>query len=242
MPTATAGDAVVRKLVTFGRILREAGVEVGPGRLQDALRSLDLVDLTSRDEVYHALRCTLVSRRDDIDAFDMAFAAFWERVPREPGSRMAVQLEAPPRVLPAHAAGGPAGDEADDEFEAFLLELLSDFQVTIPELGTIRAERRPVVFLTSNRTRELHDALKRRCLYAWVPFPTLDREIEIVRARVPGVAETIDWTQALVALGQAELDAGVVDDTLGSLLKDHEDLERVRELGVPTLLAEAPGG
>ncbi len=159
-------------------------------------------------------------------------------------------------------------DRADDEFEAFLLELLSDFQVTIPEIGTVRAERRPRVILTSNRTRELHDALRRRCLYHWIGHPDLAREIEIVRARVPdvperlaaqaaafvarlreaelakvpGVAETIDWTQALVALGQAELDAGVVDDTLGSLLKDHEDLERVRELGVPTLLAEAPGG
>ena len=82
MPTATAGDAVVRKLVTFGRILREAGLEVGPGRLQDALRGLDQIDLTSREEVYHALRCTLVSRRDDIDAFDMAFAVFWERAPQ----------------------------------------------------------------------------------------------------------------------------------------------------------------
>jgi MoxR-like ATPase len=159
-------------------------------------------------------------------------------------------------------------DRADDEFEAFLLELLSDFQVTIPEIGTVRAERRPRVVLTSNRTRELHDALRRRCLYHWISHPDLAREIEIVRARVPdvperlaaqaaafvarlrdadlakvpGVAETIDWTQALVALGQAELDAGVVDDTLGSLLKDHEDLDRVRELGLATLLVEAPGG
>ena len=156
-------------------------------------------------------------------------------------------------------------DRADDEFEAFLLELLSDFQVTIPEIGTVRAERRPRVILTSNRTRELHDALRRRCLYHWIGHPELDREIEIVRvrvpgvperlavqaaafvarlrtaelAKVPGVAETIDWAQALMALGQAELDAGVVNDTLGSLLKDHEDLERVRELGVPTLLAES---
>ena len=134
-------------------------------------------------------------------------------------------------------------DRSDDEFEAFLLELLSDFQVTIPEIGTIRAERRPRVILTSNRTRELHDALKRRCLYHWIGHPELDREIEIVRARVPGVperlaaeaaafvghlrvmdlaklpgvAETIDWTQALVALGQEELEAGVVDATLGSV-------------------------
>ena len=127
-------------------------------------------------------------------------------------------------------------DRADDEFEAFLLELLSDFQATIPELGTIAARRRPVVFLTSNRTRELHEALKRRCLYMWVPYPSLEREIAIVKARIPevpsrlatqaaafvaeirtldltkapGIAETLDWTQALLALGQEELEADVV--------------------------------
>jgi MoxR-like ATPase len=156
-------------------------------------------------------------------------------------------------------------DRADDEFEAFLLELLSDFQVTIPEIGTIRAERRPRVILTSNRTRELHDALKRRCLYHWIGHPDLEREIEIVRTRVPGVperlaveaarfvarvraidlakqpgvAETIDWTQALVALGQEELEAGVVDSTLGSILKHHEDIERVRDAGLRELVAQA---
>jgi len=156
-------------------------------------------------------------------------------------------------------------DRSDDEFEAFLLELLSDFQVTIPEIGTIRAQRRPRVILTSNRTRELHDALKRRCLYHWIGHPELDREIEIVRARVPGVperlaaeaaafvghlramdlaklpgvAETIDWTQALVALGQEELEAGVVDATLGSVLKHHEDIERVRDEGLRELVARA---
>ena len=158
-------------------------------------------------------------------------------------------------------------DRADDEFEAFLLELLSDFQVTIPEIGTIRAARRPAVILTSNRTRELHDALKRRCLYHWIGHPSLEREIEIVRARVPGVperlaaeaaafvqelrrldlakspgvAETIDWTQALLALGQQELDAGVVDATLGSVLKYHEDVERVRDAGLRELVGEARG-
>jgi MoxR-like ATPase len=147
-------------------------------------------------------------------------------------------------------------DRADDEFEAFLLELLSDFQVTIPELGeTIRAEHRPIVVLTSNRTRELHDALKRRCLYHWIDYPTRDREAEIVRARVPGVAEavvervcdavarlrgvelyklpgvgeTIAWAQALIALGGPN---GDLEDTLGVALKVREDLERVRELGV----------
>ena len=156
-------------------------------------------------------------------------------------------------------------DRADDEFEAFLLELLSDFQVTIPEIGTIKAERRPIVFLTSNRTRELHEALKRRCLYTWVELPDLDREIAIVRARVPeaperlaaqaaafvhelrtldltkqpGIAETIDWTQALLALGQEEIEAGIVDLTLGSVLKFHEDIGRVRDADLQQIVERA---
>jgi uncharacterized protein with von Willebrand factor type A (vWA) domain len=112
VPTATAGDAVVRKLVTFGRILREAGLEVGPGRLQDALRSLDQVDLTSREEVYHALRCTLVSRRDDIEAFDMAFAAFWERAATAQEQPVDLGLEAAARA--PEQAPSPAPAKADD--------------------------------------------------------------------------------------------------------------------------------
>jgi MoxR-like ATPase len=146
-------------------------------------------------------------------------------------------------------------DRADDEFEAFLLEFLSDFAVTIPELGTITAARRPIVLLTSNRTRELHDALKRRCLYHWIDYPTPERERAIVEARLPGVpeavaarvveavsrlrsqgdlyklpgvGETIVWAQALLALG----DEASLDDTLGVALKVHEDVLRVRERGV----------
>jgi MoxR-like ATPase len=144
-------------------------------------------------------------------------------------------------------------DRADDEFEAFLLELLSDFQVSIPELGTVTAERRPLVVITSNRTRELHDALKRRCLYHWIDYPTPEREAEIVRARLPGVpdaiaervcaavarlrgeqlyklpgvGETIDWARALLALDEDDLDS-----TLGVVLKVREDIEAVRESGV----------
>src|SRR5207253_873747 len=146
-------------------------------------------------------------------------------------------------------------DRADEEFEAFLLEVLSDFQVTIPELGTIQARQRPYVILTSNRTRELHDALKRRCLYHWIGHPSLAREIEIVELRVPGVpgrlaeqsarfaaelrsldlqkppgiAETIDWVRALTALGQEELDVENVQATLGLLLKYQEDLLVIRD-------------
>jgi MoxR-like ATPase len=156
-------------------------------------------------------------------------------------------------------------DRADDEFEAFLLEVLSDFQITIPEIGTITASRRPAVVLTSNRTRELHDALKRRCLFHWITHPALEREIEIVRLRVPGVperlsaqcaafvgglrgldlakspgvAETIDWTQALAALGCEELDATVVEQTLGAVLKYHEDFEMLRDETVAALVDEA---
>jgi len=142
-------------------------------------------------------------------------------------------------------------DRADDEFEAFLLELLSDFQITIPEIGTIKAASRPIIILTSNRTRELHDALKRRCLYSWIGFPTPEREIEIVRSRVPevgerlaqkvvaavnrlremelekppGVAETIDWVQSLSAIGADDLSEENASHTLGAVIKSREDLE-----------------
>jgi MoxR-like ATPase len=144
-------------------------------------------------------------------------------------------------------------DRADDEFEAFLLELLSDFQITIPEIGTIEAESPPLVILTSNRTRELHDALKRRCLYHWVPYPDPEREIEIVLTRAPeateviarkvvtavnrlrgldlakppGVAETIDWVATLAVLGEPDLDADTARDTLGAVVKERDDLELV---------------
>jgi len=145
-------------------------------------------------------------------------------------------------------------DRADDEFEAFLLEVLSDFQISIPEIGTITAETAPLVVLTSNRTRELHDALKRRCLYHWVDYPDPAREVEIILvrepavsetlarkvvaavnrlreldlAKPPGVAESIDWVRTLDVLGEDDLDARTVDDTLGAVVKDRDDLELVR--------------
>jgi MoxR-like ATPase len=145
-------------------------------------------------------------------------------------------------------------DRADDEFEAFLLEVLSEFAVTIPELGRVTAERPPAVIVTSNRTRELHDALKRRCLYQWIDHPDLDREVEIIRVRAPdvtealarqvavavarlrkldvakrpGVAEAIDWAHALAFLGVEHLDGEAADATLGAVLKDHDDLELAR--------------
>ncbi len=146
-------------------------------------------------------------------------------------------------------------DRADDEFEAFLLELLSDFQITIPEIGTIAAQTRPLVILTSNRTRELHDALKRRCLYHWIGYPTLEREVEIVLTRLPGVgealaqkvvaavhrlrllemakppgvAETLDWIAAINVVGADDLDVATANDTLGAIVKDRDDLDLVRD-------------
>ena len=153
-------------------------------------------------------------------------------------------------------------DRADDEFEAFLLEFLSDFQVTVPEVGVIRAETPPAVVITSNRTRELHEALKRRCLYHWIEHPDLAREVAIARARlpdapeslvrqvcafvqelrwldlyrVPGVGETLDWAQSLDALDRDRVEPVVADRTLGALLKAREDLDRVREEGVERLM------
>jgi MoxR-like ATPase len=128
-------------------------------------------------------------------------------------------------------------DRADDEFEAFLLEILSDFQISIPEIGTVKAERPPLVVLTSNRTRELHDALKRRCLYHWIGYPDAEREVvsavqrlrELDLAKPPGVAETIDWARTLDFLGETDLDARNAQDTLGAVVKDRDDLDVVRE-------------
>jgi MoxR-like ATPase len=155
--------------------------------------------------------------------------------------------EAPPVLLIDEV------DRSDEEFEAFLLEMLSDFQITIPELGTIKAKKPPVVVLTSNRTRELHDALKRRCLYHWIDYPSLEKEMAIVAARLPGVqaslakqvcafmqqirqrdlykrpgvAETLDWAAALIALGVSDLDAKTIEDTLGCILKYKGDIDQM---------------
>jgi len=156
-------------------------------------------------------------------------------------------------------------DRADEEFEGYLLEFLSDFQVTIPELGTIGASEPPVVVITSNRTREVHDALKRRCVYSWIPYPDFEKEYRIVTSKVPGaserlarqvtafvqelrtadlykaagISETLDWAAALVALDRDVLDADVIDETLGLLLKNQEDIDSVRGERMETILARA---
>jgi MoxR-like ATPase len=154
-------------------------------------------------------------------------------------------------------------DRSDDEFEAFLLEVLSDFQITIPEIGTIKAKRPPFVVVTSNRTREVHDALKRRCLYHWIDYPSFEKELEIVTTKVPqapaqlarqvtafiqelrradlykvpGIAETLDWTTALVALDQHALDIRLVEETLGVILKYQDDIEKVSGTNAEAILA-----
>jgi len=176
------------------------------------------------------------------------------------------------QALEADPAGPPVLlideiDRTDEPFEAYLLEVLSDFQVTIPEIGTVRAAAPPLVVVTSNRTREVHDALKRRCFYAWVDYPDARRELAILRAKVPaatdalarevvgfvqrlrakdlfkapGVAETLDWTQALIALDRVALDPEAVDSTLGILLKYQDDIARVRGPEAEALLAAAGG-
>ena len=156
-------------------------------------------------------------------------------------------------------------DRADEEFEGYLLELLGEFQVTIPELGTVRAVRPPLVIITSNRTREIHDALKRRCLYQWIEYPAFDKELAIVQARipeaparlaaqvtalvqtlrsmelykVPGVSETLDWVAALVALDRQILDTDAIEATLGVALKAKEDIDTVTGAGLAALVARA---
>jgi MoxR-like ATPase len=179
---------------------------------------------------------------------------------RRPLLQALAVTEGPPPVLLIDEV-----DRADDEFEAFLLEILSDFAVTVPELGTFTAVIPPVVVITSNRTRDVHDALKRRCLYHWVEHPDVDREVDILRVRAPhvpvslardvalvaaqlrdmglykppGVAESLDWAEALVLVGVDDLDASAIDTTLGTLLKYREDQDRVRSRGFGDLLATA---
>jgi MoxR-like ATPase len=173
------------------------------------------------------------------------------------------------QALEADFAGPPVLlidelDRTDEPFEAYLLEVLSDFQITIPELGTIKAEQPPIVIVTSNRTREIHDALKRRCFYHWVDYPTAERELQIIRVRLPGVeerlsrqivafvqelrrrdlfklpgvAETLDWTRALTTLDTLELSPAIINDTLGTLLKYQDDIIKMQGTEAAKLLAE----
>jgi MoxR-like ATPase len=209
------------------------------------------------------LRASVLDAGGAGDAVDPEDELYSERfLVRRPLLAAIAHGEGPPPVLLIDEV-----DRADDEFEAFLLEILSDYSVTVPELGTFHAAVPPVVVLTSNRTRDVHDALKRRCLYHWVEHPDFEREVQIVRLRAPGVAEelarqvaaaveglrgmelykppgvaeTIDWAQALAALGRTTLDESTVELTLGTVLKYREDAERVRASGLAGLIQTAVG-
>jgi MoxR-like ATPase len=197
------------------------------------------------------------------DVSDLEDELYQERfLVRRPLLRALAMTDGPPPVLLIDEV-----DRTDDEFEAFLLEILSDYAVTIPEIGTFTAVVPPVVVITSNRTRDVHDALKRRCIYHWVEHPGVDREVEILRVRAPhvpislardvalvaaqlremglykppGVAESLDWAEALVLVGVDDLDAAAIDTTIGTLLKYREDQGRVRSRGFGDLLTSARG-
>ncbi len=204
---------------------------------------------------------TLQGRREPVPGDDPAGGVFTERylIRRPLLQAIDASHERAPVLLIDEL------DRADEEFESFLLELLSDFQVTIPEIGTLKAAHRPVVFITSNRTREVHDALKRRCIFHWIPYPSPDKELEIVRRKVPragerlgaqvvsfvqalreqdlyklpGVAETLDWAEALMHLGATELTVPMVSATIGMLLKYQDDVDVVRGTVGDALVAQA---
>jgi MoxR-like ATPase len=204
------------------------------------------------------LRAVEASEGSVLEAEDEIYAERF--LVRRPLLRALEPTDGPPPVLLVDEI-----DRADDEFEALLLEILSEYAVTVPELGTVRATVPPVVVLTSNRTRDVHDALKRRCLYHWVEHPGFEREVEIIRLRAPqavvrlarqiaaaaaalrdlglykppGVAETIDWAAAVAALGRNELDEHTVDVTLGAVLKYQEDQQRIRTAGLSDIVRAA---
>lgn len=214
-------------------------------------------------QLLHLRAAEVTGTGSDVDIADLEDELYQERfLVRRPLLHALATTEGPPPVLLIDEV-----DRADDEFEAFLLEILSDFAITIPELGTFTAEVPPVVVITSNRTRDVHDALKRRCIYHWVEHPGVDREVEILRVRAPhvsvslardvalvaaqlremglykppGVAESLDWAEALVLVGVDDLDEAAIDTTIGTLLKYREDQDKVRSRGFGDLLSAARG-
>ena len=257
MPLLVEGDAGVGKTELAKVLARLLGAELI--RLQ-CYEGLDVqTALYEWDYPRQLLRLRMAEGRDE-DPRDLESRIFSRDYLLERPLLRAITREDRPPVLLIDEI-----DRADDGFEAFLLELLSDFQVTIPELGTIRAKHRPHVLLTSNRTRELGDALRRRCLYLYIEHPSFEKEVRIIRTRwpeaperlahevgrflkalrerrlvkPPGVAETLDWTRALLSLRQDSLDTEVVGLTLGCLLKDRHDLETVGAAEIVSLVTEA---
>jgi MoxR-like ATPase len=261
-PLFLEGDAGVGKTATAQALADVLGAPVIRLQCYEGIdASQALYDWDFPRQVLHLRAAEAAGRAPELEADELE-AELYDR--RFLVSRPILQaLETTPSVLLIDEV-----DRADDEFEALLLEVLSEFRVSIPELGTIAAIEPPVVVLTSNRTREVHDALKRRCYYHWVDHPDFDREVAIVRTRLPGVgerlarevvaavqalraedllkppgvAETLDWTEALVALGADHLDADRAAATLGSVLKFREDQERARQLDLPARVARAVVG
>ena len=283
---------LAENIVHFARALRAAGIPVGPGAVMDALAAVEAAGV-GKTEIAKVLASTLgrhLIRLQCYEGLDVSAAVYeWNyaaqmiaiRVAEAEGAHDRERLEHDvfserfliKRPLLQALEPDPAGppvllidelDRADEAFEAFLLEVLADFQVTIPELGTVKAAQPPIVVITSNRTREIHDALKRRCLYHWVGYPVAERELKIVRAKVPGigkilseqvvhfvqalrkedlfkapgVAETLDWAAALSALDVATLDPLTVSDTLGALLKYQDDIARIEGAKAKELIDE----
>ncbi len=212
-------------------------------------------------QLLHLRTAEAVGRTNDASAVELEDELYSERfLVRRPLLQAVSYGDGPPPILLVDEV-----DRADDEFEAFLLEILSDYAVTVPELGTFQAEVPPICIVTSNRTRDVHDALKRRCLYHWVEHPDFEREVRIVQLKAPevspvlarqvaaateamrgmglykppGIAETLDWAQSLALLGRAALDSQSVDVTLGTVLKYREDQDRVRAAGVDDLVRAA---
>jgi MoxR-like ATPase len=261
-PLFLEGDAGVGKTATAQALADVLGASVIRLQCYEGIdASQALYDWDFPRQILHLRTAEAAGRAPRVDADELE-AELYDR--RFLLARPILQaLETVPCVLLIDEI-----DRADDEFEALLLEVLSEFRISIPELGTVTAVEPPVVVLTSNRTREVHDALKRRCYYHWVDHPGFDREVAIVRTRLPGVgerlarevvaavqalreqellkppgvAETLDWTEALVALGADHLDAERATATLGSVLKFREDQERARQLDVGDLVARAVVG
>jgi len=256
-PLLVEGDAGVGKTEVAKVLAQMLGAELI--RLQ-CYEGLDVNTALYEWNYPHQLLRLKISERDAADPAALERTIFGrEFLLERPLLRAITRPDAPPVLLIDEI------DRADDGFEAFLLEVLSDFQVTIPELGTLRAEHVPYVVLTSNRTREIGDALRRRCLYLYIEHPTLEKEVRIIRARLPGVdarlagqiarfmqslrrrrlarapgvAETLDWTRALISLHLDHLDAEAVEATLGCILKDAGDLRALGEADRAELVAES---
>ncbi len=261
-PLLLEGEAGVGKTEVAKVLARWTGGELIRLQCYEGIDSAQAVyEWDYSRQLLHLRTAEATGAAGTVDTESLEHELYDERfLVKRPLLRAVDHREGPPPILLIDEV-----DRADDEFEAFLLEVLSDYQITVPELGTFKASTPPVVILTSNRTRDVHDALKRRCLYHWVEHPDFEREVAIVRLRAPecserlarqvagaveamralglykppGVAETIDWATALALLGVSELDEATVRSTLGTVLKYREDAERVEGHGMADLIRQA---